>query len=403
MTQFSPPQSRFQRISFALFMFIGFMIFVSVAWHWKDMNDFAIHNNYIVNLLEGSGERTITVVHFLYHLIVGALAFILPFLEVSSWGAVVIALTKVSVGIITVLWINHTVNLDSNRLWVGALLAGLGMMIVAPIIFISPDTYYFGYFSPHVYHNPTTPLMHPFGLVSFIFAIYIFTRRIPPARQSKWYARLMLLNVLSILAKPSFMIILLPSLALLTLYRMVKREFIPWRVLLLGIVIPSGGLILIQTFGLNADAQRNMIIAPLELFAAWARSFDPQADELLGLKFFASIAFPLVVYLVYWRKTSKELIFNMAWVMMAVASAYAYLIVHEGRTVTGDFVWSAQFAVLLLFMVATRFLFQQINDSEKWKLWVTWAIFAIHVVAGIFWYWMHFIQAQDPTAPILFW
>ncbi len=102
-------------------------------------------------------------------------------------------------------------------------------------------------------------------------------------------------------------------------------------------------------------------------------------------KFVLSILFPLCVYSLYFRKATDDTYLSLAWPIFLVGACYTYFLAEDGAArFDGNFWWSAQVALLILFVFSTAFLVRQEVRSKRFFICA--AVFGLHLISGIVWY-----------------
>jgi hypothetical protein len=399
-------------------------LFFPMMERYSTTGDFPQHNELAQNLLANPAEFFRNTPHFLYHVFTAALYPLFGDMKLAGVWVMVIC-NIISSWIIYWQLRKATDFLGSFWLIVLSILITLCLDLIMPINIFTPENLYFGYFAPNVYHNPTVILVKPFALLLFFLTLRLFDHEKPLSRW--WIIPFAVLTLLSLVAKPSFMIAFLPTLGLICLFYLfnrfgdtlsllrnplnilrgflgideglpllMQRRFINWPVLMAGMVLPTFLGIYIQTQTWTSSG--GIGIEPFRLFIEWGIQYEPNAPKLLMWKLLMSCAFPLAVYLLYWSEASRRFSFNLAWRFFAVSAAYAYLFVDYTDIDAGDFSWSAQLAIAILYSVAAIFLLQiSVREGQKtrWQ-WISLAvcviIFVLHMVAGLHWYNMHMRQ-----------
>lgn len=232
---------------------------------------------------------------------------------------------------------------------------------------------YNGYFVPTAYHNPTQQLNKLFALwICFVYCRQFLDGR--PA--SLWSVPLLaVLCILSAVAKPSFLIAFLPTAALYAAYDLLHRRWRQALLCLAGIGIPSALVLLWQT-QLTADAGQ-----ALEL------GFQPFRVFNAGETFYKlplSLAFPLVVAAGAWWTRTSDARLRFTWALTAVALFVTLCLVEGGHRVDhGNFAWTGQTAVFLLYVESLLFV---LTRAQRTWARAGWMVFAVHVLCGLFWY-----------------
>jgi len=258
----------------------------------------------------------------------------------------------------------------------------LGLLLVAPIFIIEPlakNTYFVdGYISPNVYHNPTILLLKPLAILQFIFSVHILQG---VKKRKILILCLAFLSGFAVFSKPSFIICLLPSLAILVLFLIYKKTTINWVELMFGIVIPSVVILIWQytlTFGANATS--SVVFAPFVVMKS-------VSTHLLE-KFLLSIVFPLVTTIACWKKAIKDQKVQLGWLCFIFGSFFVYLFNETAQhQIAANYYWSAEISLFILFVSCVWFLIE--NPDLLTNLIRKWLIFAsgfLHIAFGLYFY-----------------
>ncbi len=276
--------------------------------------------------------------------------------------------------------------------------ATLVLMFVAPIFILTPQHLYLGYIPIHVYHSPTMYVLKPFALPLFIMSVYALSQRPPAPFAEHSYAALVppaLTAALAPFAKPSLAIVLVPSLGIAAAWRVLRRQKVRWGILLSLTLSTLGVLAFQYVLNFRVNSENHIQLDPLGFYRALGPYRGLRRDTWLLLpQFFLSIAFPLTVYLAYFQRARRELAFNLAWLFFLVGASYSYLLVETARLQDGNFTWSGQIALFILFIVAARFWLAQeaaTLTNGRWRalparFWSGAAVLALHFGCGVYWY-----------------
>ena len=404
-----------------LLLVIGTSLFAPTMHHWRLMGDYTVHNNLAYGLIENVGQFFRNTPHFLYHVLTAASYLLLPDGDIYVAGVRVMVLSYLALMLILYWYIRRASDLpDSYFVLALSTVLTICLMLIAPITLFTPDNRYFGYFAPHVYHNPTINLMKPFAVGLFFASLRLFTAKDKLAWW--WLLPYALLTGLCLVAKPSFILTFIPTLGLLTAYFMLRHLPVVWNsreadeslfstlkryrrtlpvnqiVLMAGIVNTALDVLAYQAMTWTSSG--GISIEPFRVFFEWTLHYDPNADKFIALKFVLSAAFPIVVYLLHFKAASRNLMLNLAWLNFIISALYAYLLVDNTVIAAGDFGWSAEIGVLLVHIVSVLFLLRHyrslveqdsIPTTAKIILTVCIIVFALHVVSGVLWYHAHLI------------
>ena len=347
----------------------------------EPFQDYRFHNRTAAEMAAGA---PLEVPHPLYHVLVAALAAALP-IAVPWAGMTVAVLSQTAAALIA--WTD--LRRLGGRLAVPAL-AAFGLTVVAPLNQLTPASreFYFGYLFPNALHNPTIILLRPFALALFLGCAACLTARAAPSPARA--AGLAWLTVLGALAKPSYLICLLPALAALWLLEGRPTDW-RWTVLALAVFLPGMLVALAQAwFTLTTDRMEptTIVLAPLKVVFMHTK----RDVAWVALKALLSVAFPIVVVASFRREALRDPVLRLAWLAFAAGAVYAYGLAETGaRMIHGNFFWSGQAAIAVLFAASVRFVLARAGGGSPARTAVCAAVFLLHVASGIA-YLVHFAR-----------
>jgi len=262
--------------------------------------------------------------------------------------------------------------------------AAVSLTIVAPIALLAPwdGRYYFGYIGLANYHNPTIHLLRPLALASFILVLRAFEH---PTNATWKVVLSAFLIIVASLVKPNYSLSVLPAVFILAALYLWQKKKLDKRMLIGGLVIP-GGLILaaqsvIVLFYSGANTE-GIVIQPFAVEKAFS--------HYLLAKFFLSILFPLIILLLNFRSSLKNPSLQLAWITFIAGASQMYFLAEEGNNFYyGNFAWSAEIALFLLFCSSLRFFLQKKYATKTLNLErdiLPILIYLLHVVFGILYY-----------------
>lgn len=305
--------------------------------------------------------------HFLYHLNVIGLYELTGGINWRVGTALAMTLPHVALGLIgyVVLRLSCLGGSWGCRLLCATLSVILVLAVppflIGEVIGLAPvNQYLIGYITPTVYHNPTYTLLRPLALLLFglIVAAGVLASGPTPRRRLLTTVALAVLVFLNGVAKPSFLIVLLPVLALWSLARLVTRRPIAWAPVVAGVAIP--GLIVLGfqyvtgfTDAESVLGESSIVLAPLEVLLGF-----PGMTPLRVLAYLLlSLLPPGVIFLLGGRAARADVWFRFAWVTFLIGTAYLYLLMETGwRSSAANFAWSAYAGVLMLYFASFRFV-----------------------------------------------
>lgn len=335
------------------------------------------HLQYAYKILQGGA---VTVPHFLFHV---AAVFAHQVLRLDWSNAAVLVQAGFCLGAALVAF--HHLHVTRRYGLVAATAASLALQVVNPITlgYLLDKRLYFGYLYSNTYHNPTILALKPFALGVLLLAVLL----LGGAKERSWPWGLAAAGaaVLGCLGKPSLAIALLPALVMLCALRWALRLPVAARNAL-WIIVPTLLCLAWQyqfTFGATAPkgtvlTQGGIILEPLAVMGLFSQH--------LALKALLSVAFPLLLSVLFWPQLKERLAWQLAWLAFLCGSGYAYLLNESGtRANQGNFLWSAQITLFLLYFVClAEFIGLARTGPKRW--WACAVVLALHILCGLVFY-----------------
>ena len=259
----------------------------------------------------------------------------------------------------------------------------VSLTFLAPVMFLAlaDGLYYYGYIGLANYHNPTIHLLKPFALLALIQALKGFENTKNPWRVVAASAVLVLL---SSLVKPNFILAFVPALGILSLYRLLRKQTLDLRLMILGFALPSIAILIWQwaiTYQ-GGDYANSITLAPFVLESSFSK--------FLLLKFLLSSLFVLQGLWVFRKALIRDLVLFLGWITLLIGLFQNYLLVENGpEMLSGNFRWSGQIALFLMFVILTRhsaryFLVE--NQGKTWQKLTALGSYLAHLLGGIAYY-----------------
>jgi hypothetical protein len=183
----------------------------------------------------------------------------------------------------------------------------------------------------------------------------------------------------STLAKPSFIICFIPAILAYMVVRFLRKEAMDLRLLTFGLFVPAI-LVLGWQFLINYGGTESQIL--LMPFAV--KSY--YSDHLL-IKFVFSAFFPTLVLISYLKELIEDPKMVVSWALFAVGSFYSYFLAENsgGGIYHGNFDWSAEISLFLLFATSMIFFFEvkQHHQSIQIKDYIIMGALLLHLASGI--------------------
>ncbi|MET0551984.1 MAG: hypothetical protein ABW221_03030 [Vicinamibacteria bacterium] len=312
--------------------------------------------------------------HFLFQALVIALSPLLPALDWTGRAVAIAVACKAAQAVVTAALLEGAVPLARRpaRFAVASGLA-LALLVATPVTWPSwaARNLYHGYVGTAVYHNPTMLLLAPLAIALWWAA----ARALEGTPVS--VAALALLTIAGALAKPSHLIALLPAAAVLTLAFLRSGRPPAWKTLLAALALPAV-LALGWQFAFHFGGGGGLAWAPLQ-------AMRYRDASLLG-RFLLSVLFPLAALAAFPRMLRSRAL-ALALAAFGFGTAYAYLLVESDFVSARNFSWSAQSALLVLFVAVTRALLEVARaeaPGDRARLALCAAALAAHVACGVY-------------------
>lgn len=342
----------------------------------KGDSDFPLHVSYALDIKNGRPLPAFIVAHSAWQFLLLAFNAVLGLSFPLAELLAILLCIGLTAGILC-WWFWPAFEKASLSLWKTVAIV-LGLNLAAPIalFWLLDQQLYLGYVGIISYHNPTIILLRPLALLQFIYALRCF--QVAPLSKINIPVAA-LLSLLATFTKPNFAICLLPALALIALYKMVWKKVVNLGFLMFGFLIPMI-LMLAWQFWVTyrSGDSSHIVFSLLGVMSIYSGYLLP--------KFFLSILFPLVVTVLYWKAASHNLQLIFAWLIFIFGTFFTYFIAESGsRFKDGNFTWSGEIALFMLFAVSTLF-FIQVKKSSRVSRLASQVVWILHVAAGVIFY-----------------
>jgi hypothetical protein len=262
--------------------------------------------------------------------------------------------------------------------------------------------YYLGYLVPNIYVSQTFVVLQPLAALTFVEAVRVFFGA-AGRRTGGQLLTMGALALVSTLAKPSFVMVLLPSVAVLLVATFKGDVLRSRRVVLafVALVVPAlAGMlwIYLSTYlavqGLHVSEGSGVRIAPFEVMGYFEGLFTSRVGLWLGGKFLLSLLFPAAVALAYRRRVGGDPRCRLAWLQFAFGAIFVYFFAEAPAFQAGNFVWSGDIAIFILFLVSALVLVEEtmarpiaLDRRARLTAAACYGTLLLHVAAGYGMYW----------------
>ena len=248
---------------------------------------------------------------------------------------------------------------------------------------------YLGQVTPNIWHNPTTICVRPFALVSFLVILELLKRYEEDQKKLniKNWLLLAVLLVLCNLAKPSFIQIAIPGLAIYLLILLIrtKGKSFGFCFQLASAFVPSVAIMLWQfvvSFVTSSFAEGGIEIAWFDELGHYSPS--------IPFSMLLSFLFPLYVILTNIRIV-KERDIRLTFFLWLSGFLEAAMLAETGyRRYHGNFGWGHVLAAFLVYAVTFRYFLRRNREydyqnlRERIPIIIGWVIFILQFAVGVY-------------------
>ena len=241
---------------------------------------------------------------------------------------------------------------------------------------------FLGQGSPNIWHNVTLWTVKPFALLSFWYTI----RFLEKTNYFRFAIIGIVSTIISLFAKPSYVIVFLPSLAT---YMLLNRNFHKRSLFYFFALSTTSIFILIyqyiHTFGKKGAS--HIILDPLGVWSLSSQNIT--VSILLGL------AFPISFTFLESRIIRRAEI-QLSWLMVFFGILYYALFAQSGKYYShGNFGWSYMIAMSFLYLFTIIEYVRIYFKIKGWKRCILSPLLGIQAVTGIY-YLLKVLQGQNP-------
>ena len=386
---------------FVITFIVSLLVYAPIMWiaAAQDRPDYREHAQENLRIQEGEGSP---VSHILYYS-----AFILysSVVQQTDYPLAIVSFAAVMTFIVPLpLVILAYLRRTSQGQLSGWLLIALsmGLAIAAPVT-LWPSEFMIGYFNSIVYHNPTLIALRLFAIPVSWFALSVFTERgrLTAGGRNRILIPCVLLIVLSTMAKPSYIVALIPGCCAFAIWQVWRRRPVDWIMLIAGIMLP--GLVLLASQYTSVYVEYSDSSGVAIGFLKFFQHHLPLA--ILPIRLLFSMVFPLGVLLLFFDEARQHVNLMLSWVVFGVGALIALFVYETGpRESHGNFVWTGYIVTFVLMYVSLSFVIERavvdlkagsrrgslgLPESEKVR--AALMLFGLHVIGGVIYYW-HFVR-----------
>ena len=228
--------------------------------------------------------------------------------------------------------------------------------------------------------------MKPLALLSALYAAAFLRARAGRGASLLAIAAAAVATVAGSLAKPSFVMCLVPAVMVVAGWRLIRKESFDRRAVIFGLLAPAiavlGVQYLLSFSGVAGpvEYQDSIGFAPFKVMGYFA--------DGLAWKLALTILFPLSVYILYWPRARRDTALNLAFLLFVFGAGYAYLLAETVHWSAGNLIWSGYITAFVLFVFSALFYVRQVLSTPLDKRvairhLVCLAFLILHVQSGI--------------------
>ncbi len=248
----------------------------------------------------------------------------------------------------------------------------------------SIDYRYRGVFSPNPFHNATYLATRPFSIVCFFMMAELLETYEEKVAKKK-YIIFSLFCLLTTMAKPSFALGFVVTVALILIYRMIKKRFcnLKMTLCLALCAVPALFALLYQYKGVftgtNAGGEDTGI------GFGWLTAWSTMEQPIL-LSIVLGLAFPMVVLIFQWKEVKSNTGYRLALLYLAVNLLMLTCLYEKGfRMAHVNFAWGYMHAMSFVFITSVLVLLKATIKKRQNSvvLAAQWALYLWHLVCGV--------------------
>jgi hypothetical protein len=246
---------------------------------------------------------------------------------------------------------------------------------------------FYGQGSPNIWHNVTLWSVKPFALLSTWFSIDGLYKK-----DVKKLTLATIFTLISIFAKPSFIIIFLPALLLYAIARQEYKDmlFVKFYAMVSGLSI----MILLYQYTHTFNQQEGKII--IDFLGVWSLT-----SQNISVSILLALAFPMAFISLH-SKILQDRYILISWIMIFISIAYYATFAQTGRFYThGNFGWSYTIAMSLLYLFSIVKYFEIYTSLHIIKRVILNTLLLVQTIIGIY-YLYHILIGQNPLYIAIF-
>lgn len=338
-------------------------------------------------------EHELKITYPLWHLLVYGISEFLN-IKISQSAVIVTAFITVSLAITIFIIIKSSLKyklayLSENQKEY-LYLSMTTILMIASAIYVPffNQNIYIGQASCSVWHNVTLLIVKPLAFFSLYMLIKYFE-----TKQMKWLLSSSFVILLSIYAKPSFIIVFLPASFIFLIFFIIRQMKLSClqifsnivnifkqfkREILFLIILSSLSTLILWGQYISVFTGESTSKVTFDIFGVWSLY-----TSNIFISILLSYLFPITVLFLIDEKTSNLYLFS--WILSIISVLFFAFLAEAGpKYAHGNFGWSQQISVHILFTMSLIEYVKNYTRLHDWKKYILSIILSLHVISGIF-------------------
>ena len=205
---------------------------------------------------------------------------------------------------------------------------------------------YIGQGSPSVWHNVTLVMVQPLALLSVFFTVKYFN-----TEKSNFFILAILVTIISIFAKPSYILVFLPA---ITIFVLLERFFDKRQLLFTFTAIFFSVAVLVYQF-LNTYSGEGNDSVIFDFLGVWSL-YSPN----IAISILLALGLPLLITVFNYQSVKKNDYIKFSWLLVLFSMILFACFAESGRHYSdGNFGWSWNISLSLIYIFTIIEYFKQ--------------------------------------------
>lgn len=244
-------------------------------------------------------------------------------------------------------------------------------LVIGPFFMMSFSHYiYIGHGSPSIWHSVTILAVQPFALLSVFFTIKFFE-----TNRSIYFVLAAFTSTISIFAKPSYIMMYLPALAV---YMLLKRYFDKRQLAFALITVLFSVAILAYQFMHEFKGDEGSVI--FDFLGVWSAF-----SQNIPISILLALGLPMLITLSNYKSVKKNEYIKFSWLLVLFGIILFACFAQEGKHYRdGNFSWSWNLSLSLIYIFTLIEYFKQFANMRPVVKYSLLAIILYQVYVGLY-------------------